>query len=1197
MAKEFNIHDFIAGTEDREEEDIVTSPVKTPPAGEFDIHDFIATKGLPEEKEVVNTPEEFIPPVQKKFERPEDAEAQEDLTYQELAGDEDYMNMLREYQKSRFGEDSAQGDDETNEEYLNRFVTQVREFEWNSIDLGRQLDWVRNADEQERIKFGYLYSQLDKLPSFFQEGGGSAAVAVRDIGKSLLTDPLNYIGFGAGKVAGFVGTRAITQALKQGGKKLALEEAAKLSAKRMLGTPAGKVAAGGVAVESGLAAVEDLKQQELNILSQKYGENTPSDKSLTSAAITGVLGAGLGAAGLRLSGGLQGDKLLKKAREARVKQYEIQRGLRSREASIRESAEADAVQRSKEATLSASGIYDTKAGREVLDQLGGFDESGLTEPQFRVELMQRVGRVVTNVVEELAQSGRLGEMVDVDTKASEVIGKIVADSLKSVKGASAAQIKEQTEKMLVGKNGAPGALDQLGDIDPNILEGAISRAGLSTKQFVDAMGASYTDAGKYLQTASRVGKIMQSLRRTDPELEKALKEYTEAEKTGSILGKAHEGMKRLDRERRALMVTQVATTVRNVASAGARLSMEVPAAMIESSLYQIGKNFDAAMSGTLTKDMFAASMRDVVRDSFGSLDRMINIGATSDMADALLSHNSQLASRINRSLQEVGDDEALSKPVRMLNGLNMAQDQFFRKSIFLDTIDKEMRRANIIVKNPTQLGQYKSIEEFVASGKTLPTKVLEQAVEDSLSFTFARMPKAGGSKTGDTVGHYFIKMNEALGPVPGPLGTAAFPFSKFMVNALQFQFQYSPLSIASSAYHTVGAGALRRKALSEAAGEMGEKYSRQADAKFRKAREDFSKGMVGTAALYAAVQHRAGSQDTKWYEYKNEDGTTTDLRPFFPITPYLAVADLYVKVSEGKPIDGKEFMEGFTGAQFRTGASSALLENFFETLRGETPSGDRLAEMAGEHIGEVFGGGLTPLRVVRDIQAAYDTEAAMVRDARQTEGVSGFDRFTSALQNKIVKDLPETGILPSAKDLPEFQSPTREGPIFRQSPITGQITGLRREDKRSPAETELVRLGFKSFRIVPSSGDKTADALVKKYMGKEIEDRLGAIVSSESFQNKNDNQKRAAIANYLKRYRARAKSLAKIEAAKTKDKPYTPFDRAQFSKLTDTQRRLVEDYYELNHGMSVAEKQEMEPNINHLKKAIRLARVLARGQI
>ena len=1196
MAREFNIHDFIAGTEDQEEEEIVTSPVKTPPAGEFDIHDFIATKGVPEEEAVVNTPEEFIPPVQKKFERPEDAEAQEDLTYKELAGDDDYMDMLREYQKSRFGEDSAQGEDETNEEYLKRFVSQVREFEWNSIDLGRQLDWVRNANQDERIKFGYLYSQLDKLPSFFQEGGGSAAVAIRDIGKSLLTDPLNYIGFGAGKVAGFVGTRAITQALKQGGKKLALEEAAKLSAKRMLSTPAGRIAAGGAAVEGGLLAVEDLKQQELEILSEKYGEDTPTERSLTQAAVSGLGGAALGVGLVRLSGGVQGDKLLKKAVEARKKQLDIRDGLNAREASIRETAEEDAVQRSKEASLSASGIYDTKLGREALDQLGGIDESGLTEAQFRVELMQRVGRVTTEVVEELAQTGRLGEIVDVDTKASEVIGKIVSDSLKSVKGASAKEIQEQTEKMLVGRDGVAGALDQLGDIDPNVLEGAINRAGLTTKQFVDAMGASYSDAGKYLQTASRVGKIMKSLSRTDKELADALKEYTEPEKTGAIISKGHELYKRLDRERRALMVTQVATTVRNVASAGVRLSMEVPAAMIESSLYQIGKNFDAATTGTLTKDMFAASMRDIVRDSFGSLDRMRHIGATSDMADALLSHNSQLASRINRSLQEVGDDEALSKPVRILNGLNMAQDQFFRKSIFLDTIDKEMRRAGVIVKDPTKIGQYKSIEEFVASGRTLPTKVLEQAVEDSLSFTFARMPKSGGSKTGDTVGYWFIKANESIGPMPFFLGTAAFPFSKFMVNALQFQFQYSPLSLASGAYHTLGAGAMRRKALAEAAGEMGERYSRAADAKFRKAREDFSKGMVGTASLYAAVKYRSENQDTKWYEGKNEDGTTTDLRPFFPITPYLAVADLYVKYAAGQPIDGKEFLEGFTGAQFRTGASSALLENFFEGLRGEKPSGDRLYEMVGEHIGEVFGGGLTPLRVVRDIQAAYDTEAAMVRDARQTEGVATFDRFTSALKNKLIKDMPETGILPSAKDLPEFQSPTREGPIFRQSPITGQITGLRREDKRSPAETELVRLGFKSFRIVPGSGDKTADAMVKKYMGKEIEDRLGVIISSESFQKKTDNEKRAVISNTLKRYRTRAKQLAKIEATKTKDKPYTPFDRAQFSKLTDIQRRLIEDYYQFHHGMSVAEKQEMEPSVNHLRKAMRMARVLARGQ-
>ena len=50
--------------------------------------------------------------------------------------------------------------------------------------------------------------------------------------------------------------------------------------------------------------------------------------------------------------------------------------------------------------------------------------------------MKRVGRVVQNVVEDLAESGKLGEVVDVDLKASEVIGQIVKDSLDRTTGKS-----------------------------------------------------------------------------------------------------------------------------------------------------------------------------------------------------------------------------------------------------------------------------------------------------------------------------------------------------------------------------------------------------------------------------------------------------------------------------------------------------------------------------------------------------------------------------------------------------------------------------------------------------------------------------------------------------------------------------------------------------------------------------------------
>ena len=140
-------------------------------------------------------------------------------------------------------------------------------------------------------------------------------------------DPLNYIGFGAGKAAGFVATRAITQALKQSGKKMALEEAGKLAtkeaakfgAKSMLTTKAGRIAGAGIAAEAGLAGVQDLKLQEVERLSQKYGEDTPEGKDLGRAAFVGAFGLGAGALGYRLAGGLGGTKLAKKATDSYAK--------------------------------------------------------------------------------------------------------------------------------------------------------------------------------------------------------------------------------------------------------------------------------------------------------------------------------------------------------------------------------------------------------------------------------------------------------------------------------------------------------------------------------------------------------------------------------------------------------------------------------------------------------------------------------------------------------------------------------------------------------------------------------------------------------------------------------------------------------------------------------------------------------------
>ena len=81
---------------------------------------------------------------------------------------------------------------------------------------------------------------------------------------------------------------------------------------------------------------------------------------------------------------------------------------------------------------------------------------------------------------------------------------------------------------------------------------------------------------------------------------------------------------------------------------------------------------------------------------------------------------------------------------------------------------------------------------------------------------------------------------------------------------------------------------------------------------------------------------------------------------------------------------------------------------------------------------------------------------------------------------------------------------------------------------------------------------------------------------------------------YMQMYRARAKQLAIIEAEGKKGKSYTPFDRAQYTKLSDLETKAADEYYMNLHGKSVLEMQELEPDVNHLKIAISVGRIQAR---
>jgi len=1072
-------------------------------------------------------------PAVEQLELPE--ETSKSLT--EFAEDENFIANVKTYAKSRFGESGAQQEDESNEDYVKRFLTHTRQFETNSLDLGAQVAWMRGASEEEKANFGRVYQEMERLPAFYEEGGTSVLSAVKDFGLSVFTDPLTYLGFGVGKVASMGAQQGVKKLVLAGAKEAALKQSKKLFTKG--GLKAG-LAVG--ATEAGVGVIQSLGQQEITQEAgmELKGEDGKVDYDLGEAALFGTIGGVLG-----FGGGVGLSRKLSK--DVAKKEIAKQEALEAAEETIEEGGlelSEEAIDRVNKQNFK----FDVNEGYKVYDKLNpDYDIGKLTDVKIKKDIQNRVGQIGVQLLEEIERSGKFKDLPK----------EILAEK----------QVTKFVGRLLV----------EQGDIiDDDVLDAAISRSGLSMEQFTQALNAGQNEAGSILGGFGRAGKVFKRLKELDPEFQKRWENlYGIESETVGVMSKAYTIMQKLDRNRRALMVTQLSTTIRNVATGGMRLTMEMGANAIETSLYHLGKATSAVLRGEGSVRGVRNGLKDMARDAFGTLAFISDSGQTKDISEALLKHNPRLWRQIDRSLQEVGADnnDDLWRFSKWANSLNMAQDRFFRRAVFSASVDKQIRRTGLKGLGGEDAA---GVAEALATGKSVPASVLKQATEDALSFTFSRMPKASKGKIGDSIAHHFIKFNESLGTLPGPVGTAAFSFARFMANAMQFQFSYSPLSIPAAAFNTVG-GATKyiKKAITG-------KPVEGAEAQMRLAREQFSKATVGSAALMAAIKYRIDNPEIKWYEGEKEDGRTVDLRPFFPITPYLAVADVIVRLGEGREIDTKQLIEGLTGAQFRAGASSYMIDSAFEFLRADNGNNiqqEKLGEFFGGYVGEIFGAFATPFRVIRDIDAAFRKDSAVVRDSRQTEGSGALERGLSAGTNAFQRNLPFLN-----SDLPALQSPTQEGDIIQQDPLTTQLTGQKMTARRTAVQKELVKHGYEDYQIIPTTGDKVADAYIKKYMGKLVADSLANEIDSDYYKGLSRVKQEAALKNKLSLYRDIAKTLGEADAIQDSDKEgkrFTPFDRAQWTRMSKVGRKLADEYYKEKYGKSVAEMQKEEPDTNH----------------
>jgi hypothetical protein len=639
---------------------------------------------------------------------------------------------------------------------------------------------------------------------------------------------------------------------------------------------------------------------------------------------------------------------------------------------------------------------------------------------------------------------------------------------------------------------------------------------LPPKDFLDFIFPSVSQSAKEMAAWSRASRYLRN--QLDP--------------TGQILqstgSPTFNVLKRLDDIRRGLLVTRIATAVRNYASQTARITLDSLQNITDFALQQALKPFidpvqfqKNQVSPFTSLNQLITNFRqwkpsefkkvkkqtDLILDQFPNEKNRLFLRYGSDIA---VSVKGTKKSKVDKFFDTAQDG------VDILNFFNKKQEYITRRAVVLARLD-ELIRANPKYYNR------KNLQEILRDGEHSKIRVsdLGNAVDKALEVTFAKefnMYKKGVSYENFAAG--FINL---INKLPFAL-TSIVPFPRFLFNSLRFHAEFSPF------------GFLRFLS----------KADRQKIAKGDTS--GVSRALLGTGLLFAAMALR--KQDyagEKWYEFKIGD-RTIDTRPYNPLAAYLFVGDIINRYMSGtlRDIDLKDIITVFAGVRGTTGLY--LFDQIADYVANTNLKAgkEKVLGTIKKFIGELLAGYLTPLQNITDLMAQYYPEMRISRDTSQ-------EPFKGAFKKRILDT-----------DLPEATSPTnfiidkngkiKAAPYVKESPLTGQFTGVRFITAKNPAEKEFDKLQIKPGEIYRSTGipelDRAYKDIYSYYVGKGISNFVqGRYYNSLSF-----NQKILVIKKMLNAAKTQTKKQLQENAELA---PYLL--QYNFNNLSREKRNIIND--------------------------------------
>ena len=648
------------------------------------------------------------------------------------------------------------------------------------------------------------------------------------------------------------------------------------------------------------------------------------------------------------------------------------------------------------------------------------------------------------------------------------VGTQIIDELKIPRNPNV-RISDQLKEAVLLADSSPKFMKQF--------TGILKRNNMSVEDLSSVFRESVSDSARRMQQLAVANKSMKKIGQE-------LGEIAQDDDWYSNFAAAYTDIIRsLDNIRRGLLVSQIATAMRNNTAQIGRVGMHTLTELFDFVLATTFNPLSKAFGKQTKPTDFANSFRLV-------MNLTKNKTKSKDLQEFITKYYVNESDRLfTKYASEVGDSSkaktlrSAQKMVDGLNFLNRMQEFWYRRGMFATSIQNTLAKKGIDIKN---------IELDESLLGYLSKADVEKAVDDALYFTYAKTPEGGPLKL-------FVQWANSI-PF---FTTGLFPFARFMANAMEFQVKHSPLGFV---------GLLRPKEVAKiAAGDT----------------TALSQAVVGSTILLATLEakRRGLGKDHKWYELETPSGKTIDMRPYFPLTPYLFIADVITRLESGRDWGNpKDILQALSGAQFRAGASLQLVQNLIDGLGGLDNS-EKINKYMSDFVSDILGGFLTPLRMFND----FLNQDQKFRRPVETGA------FTTDTLNKLKTSVPIV-----REQFPEIQSPTREATpgrpktvtipftdIQAPGPLTRQLTGATVREEKNAAEREFDRLGFRRRDILPYSGNQQVDQLRSQYLGPIVEKVIGKLVQQENYLNVSNELKGYVLRGALKAIRSTANDYIK----------------------------------------------------------------------